>query len=95
MRPKKLKNIRFFIWLSAIALVLMVLHLYIHTKSITLKYESTNLKLKYRELKSKNRYYESKLSADEALNKVEKKAQQLGMQYPEKINYIVFTKEAN
>lgn len=95
MRPKKVKNIRVYIWLFAVLLLFMVIHLYIYTKSIALKYESTNLKLKYRDLKSKNRDYSSKLSANEALDKIEKKARELGMQYPEKINYIVFSGEAN
>ena len=91
-KPKKQKNL--YIWLFGILLAFVLLHLYIFTKNITLKYEVVRFKVKLKELKSENRFLSSKLSAAEALPKIAQKAQSsLNMYYPEKMNYVITTKE--
>jgi len=74
---------------------LTLLHLYIFTKSVALKYDVANLKLKLKGLKSINRMLAARLSAQEALPGIENKAESLGMSYPEKVNYIIITEEGN
>lgn len=81
-------------YIFGISLAFMLLHLFIFTQSIALKYEVTNLKLKYKEIKSKNRNLSYELSKKEALPKIEQLAAKLGMSYPERVNYIVLSTEA-
>ena len=90
MRGKNLINY----YLIGISIALVLLHLYILTKNHALKYEVANMKIKLKELRSANRIMASKLSAQEALPAIEKKAALMGMAYPEKINYILITQEA-
>ena len=87
------KNI-IYVYLSAITLGLVLLHLFIFTQSVALKYDVANITLKLRAAKSTNRLLANRLSAAESLVEVEKKAQKLGMHYPERVNYIVLTSEA-
>ncbi len=89
MRRKNL----IYIYLSGIILVLVLLHLYIFTTSFTMKYEITNMKVKLKGLKSINRFLSSRLSADESLPEIEKKASQMGMSYPDRVNYVSLTSE--
>jgi cell division protein FtsL len=83
-----------YIWISGFLLLLVMLHLYIFTKSMTYKYEITDLKMKFKELKGVNRLLAGKLSEAESLPKLEQKALSMDMQYPEEINYIIATGES-
>ena len=84
-----------YFWLIAFLLGLMLLHLYIFTKSVATKYEIADLKVKLKELKSRNRVIASKLANEESLPKIEKESsEKLKMYYPETVNYIVVSGEA-
>lgn len=75
--------------------IFSAIHLYVTTQNISLKYQLTELKIKLAELKSNNRLLGSQISARENLRTIEEKArQELKMIYPEKINYILVSKEA-
>jgi len=90
MKKNKISNKTKYAAALVIILAFVLLHLYIQTKSITLKYEVTNLKIKLKEIKSKNRMLAADLSKEESLNKIEKTAkEELGMDYPANVNYIV------
>lgn len=80
-------------YLIFVVLILMLVHLYIFTKSITLKYELTDMKIKYRELKSQSRFLSSQISRAESLDLIEAKAKSIGMDYPESVNYIIMSEE--
>ncbi len=97
MRRKNLNkgDFRIYFIFGGILLFLLIMHLYISTKSVALKYEVAKLKIGYRELKGKNRFLAGKVSAQESLTRIESKsAKALNMHYPEKVIYIVATKEA-
>lgn len=88
------KNLTYY-YLAAVILGLMLVHLYISTKSVALKYDGTRLKIKLAEIKSRNRALACQLARIESMPNIEQKAQGgLNMFYPEEINYIVVTGEA-
>ncbi|OGC21745.1 hypothetical protein A3J90_00480 [candidate division WOR-1 bacterium RIFOXYC2_FULL_37_10] len=91
---KKINDKSKYIILLIVILFLVLLHLYIQTKSITLKYEGTNLKIKLKDIKIKNRILASMLAKEESLYRIEKRAkEELGMSYPKDINYIIIREE--
>ena len=74
---------------------LAALHLFINTQNISLKYKLTDLKLTLNELKTKNRLLAIDVARKENLNLIEKSAKEkLKMSYPDKISYLVVSKEA-
>lgn len=74
---------------------LAIIHLYIYTKNITLKFEVNDLKVKLSNIRSINRQLGSLVAQKESLDRVEKIAKQkLGMTYPEEIIYLETTLEA-
>jgi cell division protein FtsL len=75
-------------------LLLSAIHLYIYVQNVTLKYQLTDLKIKLSELNSRKRELKIKVAEKENLAVVEKIArEQLGMFYPEKIIYLLVTRE--
>jgi len=95
MKRKQSFNIKtLYIILSGIILCLILLHLYIYTKNITIKYEVANLKIKQKELKSKNRILKSNFASEKSLQKIEKTAkEELNMDYPKDVHYIILKGE--
>ncbi|MBI5700435.1 hypothetical protein HZC34_01140 [Candidatus Saganbacteria bacterium] len=83
-----------YFYMGGILLSFVLLHLYIFTQSVALKYEVTNLKLKYKEMKSDFRDLSYILAQKEALPKIEQLASKIGMAYPERVNYIILSTEA-
>jgi len=82
-------------WPILIVLILAFVHLFIFTKSVSLKYEVANLKVNFNKEYQDNRYLNNSLAEAESLDKIEKVATgKLGMYYPPTINYIVLSKEA-
>jgi cell division protein FtsL len=76
--------------------ILAGIHLYIYTQNIGLKYKITDLKIKLSELRSRNRKLISQVAKKENLPYIEKIAKEkLDMIYPEKINYILVSREAS
>lgn len=76
-------------------LILAFIHLFLFAQSVSLKYELTDLKMKFMEIYKKNRYLSSTLARLESLDRVEEQAvKKLDMLYPENINYIVLSGEA-
>lgn len=82
------------IWPVLIIVLLAFIHLFFFAQSVSLKYELTDLKMKFMEIYQKNRYAQSVLAGRESLELLEKSAQKLDMVYPEDINYIVLSREA-
>lgn len=88
-------NFRKAVFILVVFLLLSGIHLFIYAQNISLKYQVTDLKVKLSELNSRNRQLEARLAREENLALVEKTAKgKLGMIYPEKIIYIVGSKEA-
>jgi len=70
--------------------ILAVIHLYIYTQNMNLKYSVTDLKIKLGNLRSKTRLLGSQVARQENLERIEKKARkELGMTYPRDVNYIL------
>jgi cell division protein FtsB len=88
-------NFRRAVLILAIFVGLAGLHLYITTQNIGLKYEVDELNQKLSELRSQNRSLGSLVAKKENLPLIERTARgKLQMVYPEKMNYVLVTKEA-
>lgn len=73
----------------ALIVILAIVHLYINTKNISLKYQTTDLKIHLNELKSQRRLLESRVAKSQSPALVEKIAKEkLNMTYPSKMHYI-------
>ncbi|KPJ63821.1 hypothetical protein AMJ44_13905 [candidate division WOR-1 bacterium DG_54_3] len=84
------------VFVLIIFVILAGIHLYIYTQNIGLKYKITDLKIKLSELRSRNRRLVSQVAEKENLPYIEKIAKEkLDMIYPEEINYILVSREAN
>lgn len=79
---------------ALVIVLLAFIHLCFFAQSVSLKYELTDLKMKFMEIYKKNRYTQSVLAGRESLEILEKSAQKLDMVYPEDINYIILSREA-
>lgn len=80
---------RLAIFMLAVVLALALVHLYVYTQNITLKFQITDLKVKLSELRSRNRSLAAEAARRENLKEIEKMAREkLGMFYPEKIIYL-------
>jgi cell division protein FtsB len=89
-------NFRKYVFVIIFFLVLAGIHLFIYTHNIALKYRITELKIKLSELNSGNRALGSLAAKEENLAHVEKAAREkLGMIYPERIIYILETREGD
>ena len=89
-------NFRRAVFLLIVFFLLAGAHLLIVAQNINLKYQLTDIKVKLGEISSQNRLLGSNVSREENLSLVEAKAKSsLGMVYPEKILYIVDTREAS
>lgn len=79
----------------ALILVLAMLHLYIFTRSISLKYEVADLKDKFQKIYRSNRYLSSLVAKKESLDRIERIAKEKGrMYYPKEVSYIMISEEA-
>ncbi|MFA6431425.1 MAG: hypothetical protein WCV91_03475 [Candidatus Margulisiibacteriota bacterium] len=88
-------NFRRAVFLLVLFFLLAGVHLLIVAQNINLKYQLTDIKIKLGEITSQNRLIGSSVSREENLAIIESKARSsLGMLFPEKIIYIVDTKEA-
>ena len=68
---------------------LAVIHLFINTQNIDLKYKVTDLKIKLSDLKNKNRSLGIQIAKKENLSLIEKYAREkLKMVYPKEMNYV-------
>jgi len=76
-------------------LAMGLVHLYINTQNIALKYKVTENKVGLNDLRSQNRLLGSQVARKEDLGQIERTAQtNLNMVYPTKITYLVVSKEA-
>lgn len=88
-------NFRKYLFVIIFFLILAGIHLFFFVKNVSLKYSITSLKLKFIEINSKTRMLGSLVAKEQNLTFIEKTAKEkLGMLYPEKMNYLVGTKEA-
>ena len=88
MRVKAL--IFLFVFLS-----MNMIHLLLNSNIISSGYDTNSLGKKLNELKSRNRDLSAHISGEFSLGKIEKKARQsLNMVYPEKIEFIIVSREA-
>ena len=89
-------NFRRAVFLLVVFFMLAGAHLLIIAQNINLKYQLTDIKVRMGEITSQNRLLGSSVSREENLAIVESKARSsLGMLFPEKVFYIVDTKEAS
>lgn len=89
-------NFRRAVFVLIVILILAGTHLFFYTQNVGLKYQITDLKVKLSELKSQNREWGGQVAKEENLAYVEKMAKEkLEMIYPEKITYILASKEAS
>jgi len=87
---------RRYIILVGLIVILALLHLYIFTRSISLKYNIARLKIEFGKHYQENRKLNNWVAREESLDKVERVATgSLNMFYPEQVNYIVITGEAH
>ncbi len=78
------------VFILVIFVILSVIHLFINTQNIGLKYKVTDLNTKLSELKNKNRALGIQIAQKENLALIEQYAKEkLKMIYPDKINYVV------
>ena len=83
------------VFILIIFVVLAGIHLFIYTQNIDLKYKITDLKIRLSGIRSKNRGLISQVAKKENLSYIEKVAiEKLDMIYPEKINYVLISREA-
>lgn len=88
-------NFRRAVFILVVFLLLAGIHLFVYAQNISLKYELTDLKVKLSELNSRKRQLASQVAREENLGYVEKTAKEkLKMIYPERIIYILPTREA-
>jgi cell division protein FtsL len=86
---------RRYIILVGLIVLLALVHLYIFTRSIGLKYNIARLRIEFSRHYQENRKLNNWVARAESLDKVERVATgSLNMFYPEKINYIIITGEA-
>lgn len=89
-------NFRLAVFILATIVILAGVHLFLYAQNVTLKYQLTELKLKLNELVDQNQQLASMVIEKENLAEVEKIAREkLNMIYPEKIIYLIDSKEAN
>ncbi|MFH1542612.1 MAG: septum formation initiator family protein [bacterium] len=85
-------NFRKAVFILIVIVILSVIHLYINTQNITIKYQVAKLKTEHNQLISQNRQLASQAASKENLGYIEKTAKEkLGMIYPNKMTYIVVT----
>ena len=78
-----------------VIVALAMLHLYIFTRSIRLKYEVADLRARFQKIYRSNRLLRSVVAERESLDRIEKIAKAEGrMYYPEEVTYIMITEEA-
>jgi hypothetical protein len=78
-----------------VILSLGLIHLYINTQNIALKFRVTENKIKVNELRSQNRLLGSQVARKEDLAQIEKIAlSNLNMEFPAKVIYLAASKEA-
>ncbi len=88
-------NFRRAVFILVVFLLLSGIHLFVYARNISLKYEITDLKVKFAELSSRKRQLATQVAREENLNYVEKTAREkLKMVYPERVIYILPSKEA-
>ncbi|MCX5750315.1 MAG: hypothetical protein NT099_01385 [Candidatus Saganbacteria bacterium] len=88
------KEPRFFIFGLVIAFLLAAFHLYVYTKNIGLHYEVNILKMELRQIHDQNRNLSSVVSKKRNLFRINQAAtEKLGMQRPEKVNYVLTSPE--
>jgi len=86
---------RRYIWPILIIVALAMVHLYILTSSVSLKYDLTGKKMEFMKIYKENKNLGCQTARGESLDRVEKTAAaKLDMFYPEKMNYIVISGEA-
>ena len=89
MRAKAL--IFLFVFIS-----MTMIHLVLNSYIISSGYKTNDLAKKLNELRSKNRDLSAYVSGEFSLDKIEKKARQsLNMVYPEKVEFIIVSREAD
>ena len=72
-----------------------IIHLILNSFIISSGYKTNDLEKKLNEFKSRNRDLSAYISGEFSLDKMEKKARQsLNMVYPEKIEFIIVSREA-
>jgi cell division protein FtsB len=88
-------NFRRATFILVVFLTLAGAHLWVYVQNVGLKYEITDLKIKRAEANSQKRQLAALVAAQENLSSVEKLAREkLGMIYPEKIIYLIASREA-
>ena len=85
---------RRYVWPILIIVALALVHLYILTRSVSLKYDITRKKMELMKIYKENKNLSCQVSRGESLDRVEGAAtSKLDMLYPEKMNYIVVSGE--
>ena len=88
MRARAL--IFFFVFIS-----MTLIHLVLNSYIISSGYKTNDLTKQLNELRSRNRDLAAYVSGEFSLDRIEKKARQsLGMVYPEKVDFIIVSGEA-
>ena len=79
-----------------LAVSLALLHLYIQSKNIDLKYEYARQKIKFQKIYNQNRYLSNLAAKRSSLKRIEEIARKkLGMEYPPEVKYIIVSGEAD
>ncbi|MFA4844664.1 MAG: hypothetical protein WC632_06950 [Candidatus Margulisiibacteriota bacterium] len=88
------KDFRLAVSTLLVFLLLAGVHLFIYAQNINLTYRINDQKIKLNETISRRRQLDSQAARGEDLPLIEKKAQALGLVYPEKVHYIIVSREA-
>lgn len=87
-------NFRLAVSTLVLFLLLSGIHLFIYAQNINLTYQTNDQKIKLGEEISRRRRLDGRAARGEDLPLIEQKAKALGLVYPEKVHYIIVSREA-
>lgn len=88
-------NFRLAVSTLTLFLLLSGIHLFIYAQNINLTYQNNDQKIKLGETLIRRRQLDGQAARGEDLPLIEQKAKSLGLIYPEKIHYVIVSREAS
>ena len=88
------KDFRLAVSTLLVFLLLAGIHLFIYAQNINLNYRINDQKIKLNETISRRRQLDGQAARGEDLPLIEQKAKALKMVYPEKVHYVIVSREA-
>lgn len=76
------------VWWGAAIVILAISHLYLQNRGYALKYEYAKMKVEFQKLYDQNRYYVYQVSQKLSLDRIEKEAKNMEMEFPKEVVYV-------